>query len=69
MTISGRTTLKTMLFGIGADRRRQARRRLAQKGLDEPFQERVQGSARRQDRRLHSGGDELRSRPRAGSPA
>ena len=37
MTISGRTTLKTMLFGIGLTTAACAPA-LAQKGLDEPFQ-------------------------------
>ena len=37
MTRSGRTTLKTMLFGIGLTAATCAPA-LAQKGLDEPFQ-------------------------------
>src|SRR3954464_4192102 len=37
MTLSGRTTLKTMLFGIGLISAASAPA-LAQKGLDEPFQ-------------------------------
>ena len=70
------TTLRTALL---ADRRwhlaAAAAPALAQKGLDEPFQGAVQGSARRQDGGLRAGRDEFRSdrglvrRPQEGARA